>query len=225
MKDRTENYVSSLISWYQSSNLSVKTAMTGGRCGDESSSATSGSIQQMVMKLVIKGRGKLRHMIGTTKKPHEDDLTLQNWDLEDSIVIAWLINSIELKIGQMVLEKEPVTSLDEVFAQVKREENRRKVMLGEEKDSINTLMEGSALASKEVIMDTMGSRELEEECVMIIVIDLATPKTNVGRCMANLPIGGLDRMMEGVFRFQKMQEQSLKVKNPQPHKSFLARKR
>ena len=55
------------------------------------------------MKLVIKGRGKLRHMIGTTKKPHEDDLTLQNWDLEDSIVIAWLINSIELKIGQMYL--------------------------------------------------------------------------------------------------------------------------
>ena len=87
-------------------------------------------------------------------------------------------------------------------------------------------MKGNELwLQKEVIMDTMGSRELEEECVMIIVIDLATPKTNVGRCMANLPIGGLDRMMEGVFRFQKMQEQSLKVKNPQPHKSFLARKR
>ena len=122
---------------WASFNLSVKTAMTGGCRGDESSSATSGSIQQMVqpvfasllyrgdntslqflghklnwkswlkwfqvMKLVIKGRGKLRHMIGTTKKPHEDDLTLQNWDLEDSIIIAWLINSIELKIGQMYL--------------------------------------------------------------------------------------------------------------------------
>ena len=33
---------------WASFNLSVKTAMTGGCRGDESSSATSGSIQQMV---------------------------------------------------------------------------------------------------------------------------------------------------------------------------------
>ena len=61
--------------------------------------------------------------------------------------LAGLNKDLDEVLGR-VLEKEPVTSLDEVFAQVKREENRRKVMLGEEKDSINTLMEGSALASK-----------------------------------------------------------------------------
>ena len=54
------------------------------------------------MKLVIKGRGKLGHLIGATKNSSEDDPAFQNWDLEDSIVIAWLINSMEeLKIGQM----------------------------------------------------------------------------------------------------------------------------
>ncbi|RVW49552.1 hypothetical protein CK203_116525 [Vitis vinifera] len=47
--------------------------------------------------------GKLEHLTGATKKPPEDDPTFQNWDLEDSIVIAWLINSMELKIGQMYL--------------------------------------------------------------------------------------------------------------------------
>ena len=35
--------------------------------------------------------------------PPEDDPTFQNWDLEDSIVIVWLINSMELNIGQMYL--------------------------------------------------------------------------------------------------------------------------
>ena len=43
------------------------------------------------------------HLIVATKKPLEDDPTFQNWDLEDSIVISWLIDSMELKIGQMYL--------------------------------------------------------------------------------------------------------------------------
>ena len=52
---------------------------------------------------------------------------------------------------------------------------------------------------------------MEEECsIVIIVIDSATPKTRVGCCTIKLPIGGLDRMMEGAFR---LQEHSLKWKN------------
>ena len=43
------------------------------------------------------------HLIGATKKLLEDDPTFQNWDLEDSIVISWLIDAMELKIGQMYL--------------------------------------------------------------------------------------------------------------------------
>ena len=39
--------------------------------------------------------------------------------------------------------------LDEVFAEVRREKNRRKMMLGEEKDLNNSLVEDSSLASKD----------------------------------------------------------------------------
>ncbi|RVW49554.1 hypothetical protein CK203_116526 [Vitis vinifera] len=72
-------------------------------------------------------------------------------------------------------------------------------------------------------MDTVGSRELEEECVVIIVTNSATPKTSAGFCTENLPIGGLDRVMEGAFKLQQMQEQPLKGKNPQPLKYHLAK--
>ncbi|RVW61361.1 hypothetical protein CK203_032003 [Vitis vinifera] len=73
-------------------NLMAKTAMLGQHRGNKSSATTSGC-----------EIGKLEHLTGATKKPPEDDPTFQNWDLEDSIVIAWLINSMELKIGQMYL--------------------------------------------------------------------------------------------------------------------------
>ena len=76
---------------------------------------------------------------------------------------------------------------------------------------------------KGVRMDTVGSRELEEECVVIIVTNSATPKTSAGFCTENLPIGGLDRVMEGAFKLQQMQEQPLKGKNPQPLKYHLAK--
>ncbi|RVW69595.1 hypothetical protein CK203_060399 [Vitis vinifera] len=98
------------------------------------------------------------HLIGATKKLLEDDPTFQNWDLEDSIVISWLIDSMELKIGlnedldevqKRILGNEPMPPLDEVFAEVRREKNRRKMMLGEEKDLNNSLVEDSSLASKD----------------------------------------------------------------------------
>ena len=72
-------------------------------------------------------------------------------------------------------------------------------------------------------MDNVESRELEEECVVIIVTNSATPKTSAGFCRENLPIGGLDRVMEGAFKLQQMQEQPLKGKNLQPFKYHLAR--
>ena len=39
---------------------------------------------------------------------------------------------------------------------------------------------------KEVRMDTIGSKELEEECVVIVAIDSAKPKTNASCCTTNL---------------------------------------
>ncbi|KAL6334502.1 hypothetical protein AAG906_016052 [Vitis piasezkii] len=52
---------------------------------------------------------------------------------------------------------------------------------------------------KGVKIDTVGSKELEEDCVVIIVTNSTTPKTNVGCYKENLPIGDLDRAMEGAF--------------------------
>ena len=81
--------------------------MAGGHCGNESSMATSGPIQQTVQPVSAyllyrgdntslqflgqkldamvpgceigdKGRGKLGHLTGATKKPPEDDPTFQN---------------------------------------------------------------------------------------------------------------------------------------------------
>ena len=49
------------------------------------------------MKLVMKGRERLGHLAGATKKPPEEDLLYQKWDFEDSVAILWLIISMELK--------------------------------------------------------------------------------------------------------------------------------
>lgn len=76
--------------------------------------------------------------------------------------------------------------LDGVFTEVKKEESGRNVMLGEKKVSNYILV--------------VRSWELEEEYVVIIVKNSATPKTNTRCCMENLPIGGLDRVMKGNFK-------------------------
>lgn len=52
------------------------------------------------MKLVIDGRGKLSHLNGEVSKPAADDLNLKTWISENSLVIAWLINSMEPGIGK-----------------------------------------------------------------------------------------------------------------------------
>ena len=59
-----------------------------------------------------------------------------------------------------------------------------------EKRSIQTVM---SWLQKGVKIDTVGSKELEEHCVVIIVTNSTTPKTNVGCCKENLP-------MEGAFK-------------------------
>jgi len=52
------------------------------------------------MKLVIDGRGKLSHLNGEVSKPAPNDLNLKTWISENSLVIAWLINSMEPAIGK-----------------------------------------------------------------------------------------------------------------------------
>lgn len=52
------------------------------------------------VKLVIDRHGKLRNLIGETKKPEVGDPKMNSWRLENSLVIAWLINSMEPVIGK-----------------------------------------------------------------------------------------------------------------------------
>ena len=53
--------------------------------------------------LVINGKRKMGYLTGTTAAPLKDDPSYDNWDAENSIVMAWLINSMEPKIGRRYL--------------------------------------------------------------------------------------------------------------------------
>ncbi|XP_052209404.1 uncharacterized protein LOC127812895 isoform X2 [Diospyros lotus] len=53
--------------------------------------------------LVIKGKGKYGHLSGEVTAPSKDAVDYQRWEAEDSIIMAWLINSMEQKIGRTYL--------------------------------------------------------------------------------------------------------------------------
>ncbi|KAH0660313.1 hypothetical protein KY290_029809 [Solanum tuberosum] len=55
------------------------------------------------VKLAINGRGKLGHLTGETKKPEVGDPKMNSWRSENSLVIAWLINSMEPVIDSSAL--------------------------------------------------------------------------------------------------------------------------
>ena len=52
------------------------------------------------VKLVIDGRGKIGHLTGEIKQPAIGDPNLKRWSSENSLIIAWLINSMEPSIGK-----------------------------------------------------------------------------------------------------------------------------
>lgn len=55
------------------------------------------------VRLVIDGRGKLGHLTGEIAKPEEKDASFKAWRSENSMVIAWLVNSMEAAIGKPFL--------------------------------------------------------------------------------------------------------------------------
>ncbi|KAK3037954.1 hypothetical protein RJ639_030659 [Escallonia herrerae] len=55
------------------------------------------------VKLAIDGRGKLGHLTGDVRQPAAGDPSLSSWRSENSLIIAWLINSIEPTIGKPYL--------------------------------------------------------------------------------------------------------------------------
>ncbi|GAV87971.1 UBN2_3 domain-containing protein, partial [Cephalotus follicularis] len=49
------------------------------------------------------GRGKIGYTIGKVQQPDVNDRTYENWELNNSIVMAWLINSMESHISCIYL--------------------------------------------------------------------------------------------------------------------------
>ena len=56
-----------------------------------------------VREVVICSIGKLGFLTGDTKAPNKNDPTYSTWVAENSIVMAWLINSMEPKIGKIFM--------------------------------------------------------------------------------------------------------------------------
>ncbi|KAI3461793.1 hypothetical protein Pfo_018456 [Paulownia fortunei] len=51
------------------------------------------------VRLYIRGRGKISYLTGDTRKPVRTDPLYSTWDAENSMVIMWLVNSMEDDIG------------------------------------------------------------------------------------------------------------------------------
>ena len=47
----------------------------------------------------MRGRGKMGYLTGEKKTPKEDDPTYAAWDAENSMVMTWLVNSMEEDIS------------------------------------------------------------------------------------------------------------------------------
>ena len=53
--------------------------------------------------MVIRGRGKLGYLTGDIPRPDVNDKQYDTWELNNSIVMAWLINSMEINISRTYL--------------------------------------------------------------------------------------------------------------------------
>ncbi|KAG8496666.1 hypothetical protein CXB51_007795 [Gossypium anomalum] len=55
------------------------------------------------VKLAIDGRDKLSHLIEEVKQPQVDDPKMSKWRSENSMIIVWLINSMEAFVAKPFL--------------------------------------------------------------------------------------------------------------------------
>jgi len=61
--------------------------------------------------LVIKGKGKAGYLTRSTPTPPIDVATYGIWEAENSTIMAWLINSIEPRIGRTYLFYKTATEI------------------------------------------------------------------------------------------------------------------
>ncbi|KAE8673438.1 Detected protein of unknown function [Hibiscus syriacus] len=55
------------------------------------------------VKLFIRGRGKFSYLSGTNTKPAEEDEESERWEAENSMIMSWLINSMDPSVGRTYL--------------------------------------------------------------------------------------------------------------------------
>ena len=53
--------------------------------------------------MFIRGKGKIGYLTGSIKEPTEEDPKFQTWDADNSMIMSWLVNSMEQEIGQTYL--------------------------------------------------------------------------------------------------------------------------
>ncbi|XP_022883134.1 uncharacterized protein LOC111399882 [Olea europaea var. sylvestris] len=53
--------------------------------------------------MVIRRRGRLGYVTGTTIEPDESDPTYATWDVQNSMVMSWIVNSMEKDIRESYL--------------------------------------------------------------------------------------------------------------------------
>lgn len=55
------------------------------------------------MKLFLTSRENMKYLHGTIKEPNKFDFSYESWEVENSMIISWLLNSILPKIGKPFL--------------------------------------------------------------------------------------------------------------------------
>lgn len=52
---------------------------------------------------LVKLKEKMKHITGSEKPPAEDDLKYKSWEAENSIVMSWLLHSMQPEISKKYL--------------------------------------------------------------------------------------------------------------------------
>ena len=55
------------------------------------------------VEMVIRGKGKICYIDGSIKQPASGDPSYVSWDIQNSIVMAWLIHSMEDHLSEVYL--------------------------------------------------------------------------------------------------------------------------
>lgn len=56
---------------------------------------------ERLVRIFLQGKGKERYISGDPKQPEKGDPNLQNWQLENSLVMSWFLNTMTNEIGEI----------------------------------------------------------------------------------------------------------------------------